>query len=88
MMRLLDRAIFDTLSISDKIRAYLVLRTTPASRHVLCHISGATEISPHLYQDIKQGRIRRTRPGQFCLTPKGRRYYAISLPIGLLGVLI
>ena len=88
MTRLLTRHIFDTLSISNKLRAYLVLRAAPVSRHVLCQISGATEVAPHLYQDLKQGRIRRHSAGQYCLTPKGRRHYVSTLPIGLLGICI
>jgi hypothetical protein len=86
MNRTLDRTTFATLSISDKIRAYLLLRSTPTHRETLMAVSQASEIAAHLVKDLKERRVRRPRLGWYILTPKGRRYYADQFPPGLLGV--
>jgi hypothetical protein len=88
MTRVLNRPVFDTLSTVDKVRAYLLLRTTPTNPRVLQRVSHGQFITAYLRRDLQDGLVRRTRSGGYLLAKKGRRRYATTLPLGLLGAVI
>jgi hypothetical protein len=86
--RFLNRTAYDALSTVDKVRAYLLLRTTPVPRRVLQQVSQGPFIAQYLTHDIRQGLVKRPRPGWYALTAKGRKLIAQSLPVGVLGMAI
>ena len=86
--RFLNQKTFATLSIADKLRAYLLLRSTAVPTRTLEQVSGATSdgVYAHLSGDIKAGYVKKGRASGYALTNTGRKRLALRLPVGLLGV--
>lgn len=84
--RYLNSPAFHALPAADRLRAYLLLRTTPTRARVLQRLTG--EINMHLMIEGLRyaGWVTRSSAGQYLLTPRGRRMIAESLPAGVLGI--
>ena len=83
--RYIDRTMYQTLGIADRMRAYLVLRSTPTRPKTLAKVSGGTAAGASLGADIQNGYVMRCSLGHYYATKRGRLAFRERLPAALFG---